>query len=157
MQPDVAQREADLFEQMENQFQLGVGERFAGDAAVKHGDADDAVAVGHRHGHLRAEHFKFLLRVGIGAGFVAVAAQNPAEPDDLPADAGIEREFKMFEQAGRKADGGRGAQPARVFRRYGISASGAHGRFRKMAARLTPRISRRNDRNCFSIASAFSE
>jgi hypothetical protein len=35
--------------------------------------------------------------------------------------------------------------------------SGVQGRFKKMAARLTLRISRRNERNWFSIASAFSE
>ena len=62
VQPDVAEREADLFEQVENQFQLGVGERFAGDAPVENGDPDDAVAVGNRHGHLRAKQFKFYLR-----------------------------------------------------------------------------------------------
>ncbi len=37
------------------------------------------------------------------------------------------------------------------------SVSGEQGRFRKMAARLTLKISRRNWRNCFSIASASSE
>ena len=39
----------------------------------------------------------------------------------------------------------------------GVSVSGVQGRFRKMAARLTLRISRRNSRNCFNIASASSE
>ncbi len=48
VQPDVAERQADLFEQMENQFQFGVDQRFAGDAAVENGDADDCFAVEHR-------------------------------------------------------------------------------------------------------------
>ena len=117
VQPDVAEREADLFEQVENQFQLDVDERFAGDAPVKNGDADDAFAVGNRHGDLRAQQFKFLLRLGVGAGLVAVAAQNPTEFGKLAADAGVEREFKMFEQAGRNPDGRGGAQPAAVFGR----------------------------------------
>ena len=38
-----------------------------------------------------------------------------------------------------------------------VSIGGVQGRFRKMAARLTLKISRRNDRNCFNIASAFNE
>ncbi len=37
------------------------------------------------------------------------------------------------------------------------SIIGEHGRFKKIAARLTLKISRRNNKNCFSIASAFSE
>ena len=41
VQPDVAQGQADLFEQMENQFQFGVHQRFAGDAPVENGDAHD--------------------------------------------------------------------------------------------------------------------
>ncbi len=107
VQPDVAEREADLFEQVENQFQLDVHQRFAGDAPVKNGDADNRPAVGNGHGDLRAQQFKFLLRLDVGARLVAVAAQNAAEPGNLAADAGIQRQFKMFEQAGRKADGGR--------------------------------------------------
>ena len=38
-----------------------------------------------------------------------------------------------------------------------FSAIGEHGRFKKIAARLTLKISRRNIKNCFSIASASSE
>ncbi len=79
VQPDVAEREADLFEQVKNQFQFDVHQRFAGDAPVENGDADDSVAVGNRHGHLRAEQFKFLLRLCVGAGFITVAAQNSSQ------------------------------------------------------------------------------
>ena len=120
VQPDVAEREANLFEQMENQFQLGVDQRLAGDAPVENRHAHDAAAAGHRHGHLRAEQFKFLLRLDIRAGFMAVAAENSAQPDKLAADAGVEREFKIFKQARRKADGGGGAQAAAVLRRSRI-------------------------------------
>ena len=77
VQPDVAEGEADLFEQMENEFQLDVDERFAGDAPVENGDAGNRFAVGNRHGDLRAEQFKFLLRLDVGARLVAVAAENP--------------------------------------------------------------------------------
>ena len=117
VQPDVAEGEADLFEQVENQFQFDVHERLAGDAPVKHGHAGDGFAVGNGHGDLRAQQFKFLLRLDVGARLVAVAAQNASEPGKLAADAGVQRQFKMFEQAGGKADGGRGAEPAAVFRR----------------------------------------
>ena len=100
VQPDVAHAEADLPEQMENQFQLGVGERLARHAPVENGHADDCLAIEDRHGDLRAKQFKFFLRLGVHADLVAVATQNPAEPGQLPADAGIQREFKMFEQPG---------------------------------------------------------
>ena len=122
VQPDVAERQGDLFEQMENQFQFRIDERFAGDAAIENGDADKPNSVGDRHGDLRAKHFKFLSRVGVGAGLVAVTSQNPSQPHDLAADARIKREFKMFEQAGRKTDGsGRRAKEtlAAVFPRNG--------------------------------------
>jgi len=36
---------------MENQLQLGVDERFAGDAAIENGDANERFAVKHRHGY----------------------------------------------------------------------------------------------------------
>ncbi len=100
VQPDVAEREADLFEQVENEFQLNVDERFAGDAAVEHGDPDNAFAAGNGHRDLRAEQFKFLLRLAVSAGFFAVATENPAEFGKLGAQAGIQRKFKMFEEAG---------------------------------------------------------
>ena len=157
VQPDVAEGQADLFEQMENQFQFGVDQRFAGDAAVENGDADNGFAVEHGHGDLGAEQFKFLLRLGVGAGLVAVAAENPAQPDQLAADAGIERQFKMFEQSRGEADGGGGAQTGGFLPEDTVSPSGRTGRFRKMAARLTLKISRRNSRNCLSMASAFRE
>ena len=48
------------------------------------------------------------------------------------------------------------ARKRRLSSGKGVSVSGK-GRFRKMAARLTLRISRRNNRNCFNIASASSE
>ncbi len=118
VQPDVAEGEADLFEQVENQFQLRVHERLAGDAPVEHGDADDGFAVGNGHGDLRAQQFKFLLRLGVGADLVAVAPQDASEPGELAADAGVEGQFKMFEQAGGEADGGGGAEPAAILRRH---------------------------------------
>ena len=89
MQPDVAEREADLFEQMENQLQFGVDERLAGDACIENSDADHAVAIGNRHSHLAAKQFKFFLRSGVGPRFSAVPAQDPAEPENLAADARV--------------------------------------------------------------------
>ena len=89
VQPDVAKRQPDLFEQMKNQFQFVVGKRLAGDAAVENGDADDGFTVEDRYGDLHAEQFKFLLCPGVRARLVAVAAQNPAQAGQLGADAGI--------------------------------------------------------------------
>ena len=55
MQPDIAECQADLFEQMENQFQLGVDEQFTSDTSVKYSQTHDPVTIGNRHGHLRAK------------------------------------------------------------------------------------------------------
>ena len=120
VQPDVAEREADLFEQMENQFQLHVHQWFAGYAAIKRGDANNRVAAGDGHGHLRAKQLKFLLRLPVGARLIAVAAENAAELGDLRTDAGIQRQLKMFEQPVGQTDGRSRAQPPRVFRRHDL-------------------------------------
>ena len=76
------------------------------------------VAAGDGHGDLRAEQFKFLLRLAIRARLVAVAAEDAAQPGDLRADAGIQRQLKMFQQTVREADGRRRAQPPAVFGRH---------------------------------------
>ncbi len=120
VQPDVAEREADLFEQVENQFQFHVHQRLAGHAAVKDRDPDDGIAAVDRHGDLRAKQFKFFLHLAVIEGFRAVAAEDAAQPVDLRADAGVQREFKMFEQAGGNSDGRSRAQPPRIFRRHGF-------------------------------------
>ena len=118
VQPDVAQREADLFEQMKNQFQLHVHQRFAGHATIENRHADDRVAALNRHRHLRAEQFKFLLRLAVRARLVAVAAENAPQLRDLRADARIQRQFKMFQQSVRETDGRSRAQPPAIFRRH---------------------------------------
>ena len=127
MQPDVAEREAHLFEQVENEFQLDVDERFAGDPAIEHRHPDNAFLAGNGHRDLGAEQFKFLLRLGVRPGLVAVAAENPAQSGHLGADAGIQRKFNMFEQSGGKTDGGHRAQAAAVLRRrrFGERRAGA--------------------------------
>ena len=140
VQPDVAERQADLFEQMENQFQFGVDQRFAGDAAVENGDADNAFR-GRESGTATcapSSSNSFCASASARASSLSRRKIRPSS-DKLAADAGIQRQFKMFEQAGRKADGGRGAQAGGRLPARGASASGAHGRFRKMAARLTLR------------------
>ena len=101
VQPDVLDGQAELFEQVENQLQFGIDQRFAGDAPVKDGHAQDRFAVEDGHGHLGAQQFEFLLRFRVVAGLVAVAPQNAAEPEELAADAGFEREFEMLQQARR--------------------------------------------------------
>src|SRR5262249_8636001 len=114
VQPDVAQAEADLFEEAGDEFELDVDEGFAGYAAAKRGNAHDGIAVEDGNGDLGTEEFKFLLGLAIGAGLVAVAAEDAAQAGDLGADTGIQGEFKVFEQAGGEADGGRGAEAARI-------------------------------------------
>ena len=105
MQPDVTQREPDLFEQMENEFEFGVGKRFAGDTPIKHGHAQQGIAVKDGHGDLAAEQFKFLLCLHVGADLVAVAAQNSTQAEKLTAQSRIERQFKMFQQTGCQTQG----------------------------------------------------
>ena len=112
VEPDVADAQADVFQKVEDQLELVVDELFAGDAAIEHGQADDGFAVQDGYGHLGAKQFKFLLRLDVGAGLLAVAADDPAQAEDLSADAGVEGEFKMFEQAGGEADGAGGAEAA---------------------------------------------
>ena len=90
VQPDVLDRQAQLLKQVENQLQFRIDQRFARDAAVKDGHAHQGFPVQNGHGNLRAEQFKFLLCLDVGAGFLAVAAQNAARAEKMAADAGFE-------------------------------------------------------------------
>ncbi|MCX6896118.1 MAG: hypothetical protein NTZ16_11590, partial [Verrucomicrobia bacterium] len=87
VEPDVLDGEAELLEQVENEFEFVVGERFAGEAAVEHGDADEVFAIEDGDGDLGAEEFKFFLGLDVVAGAVAVAAADAAGADELAADA----------------------------------------------------------------------
>ena len=130
--------------------------RFAGDASVKNGNAHDRFVIKNGHGDLPAEQFKFLLRLRVSARFVAVAAENSSEPRELAANAGIERQLKMFKQAVRDADA-EAARKRRLSSGECVSVNGVQGRFKKIAARFTLSISRRKSKNCLSIGSALSE
>ncbi len=113
VQPDVLDRHAQLFEQMENEFQFAVGQRLAGDAPVEGGHAHQRFPVEDRNGHLRAEQLELFLHLHIAEGFAPLASDDAALAEEMAADAALEGEFKMFQQAGRQSDGAGRAHAAR--------------------------------------------
>jgi hypothetical protein len=110
MQPDVLDGQGQFLEQMENDLELAVGERFAGDAAVEHGNADQFLAVKNGHGHLCAQRFKLALDLFVRPGLVAVAPENFSRLMDLPAQARLEGQFNVFQQIIGQPDGAALAQ-----------------------------------------------
>ena len=60
VQPGIAEREAHLLEHVENQRQLFVGVRLAGQPFVEDRHADERFAVQDRDRHLRAQQLEFL-------------------------------------------------------------------------------------------------
>lgn len=88
-----------------DQLQLRVGEGFAGDAAVQGSDADEGLAVENGDGHFGAQQLKLLAHLGVVERFGAVAPEDAALPEEKAADAGVEGEFEVAEEAGGQADG----------------------------------------------------
>lgn len=104
VEPDIAEGEAEGFEEVEDEFQFGVGERFAGEAAVEDGDADEGFAVGDGDGDLDAEEFELLLHGGVGEDFAGVASEDAAMAEEVAADAGFGAELEVFEEALGESD-----------------------------------------------------
>src|SRR5262249_25645010 len=115
VEPDVPDCQTELLEQMENQFQFSVDERFAGDMPVKNGHADHSFPIEHRNRHLRSQQIEFFLGFRVAPGFFTVATQDAAQSGHLAADAVFEGQLEMFEQPGRQADGAGGPQTAALF------------------------------------------
>ena len=105
MQPDVLHSQPELLKQPVNQFQFRIDQGFAGDARVEDRHTQQRLAVHDRHGHLAAQQLELLASLGVVARFLALQFQNPAEPDELAANAGFEREFKMLEQTAGESQG----------------------------------------------------
>ena len=75
---------------MEDQLQFRIDERFAGDAAIKDGNAENRFAVEDRNSYLRAEQLKFFLALQVLANFFPVAAQDSAKAKDMAANAAFQ-------------------------------------------------------------------
>ncbi|MGD0615552.1 MAG: hypothetical protein ABSA69_08955 [Verrucomicrobiota bacterium] len=115
VEPDIFDGQAQVFQQVEDQLQLRIGKRLAGDMAVKDRHADDGFTVQHRNSDLGSEQFKLPLGFRVLAALLTGSAQDAAEPGDLAADAAFERELEVFEQRRGKAYGAGCAQPAAFF------------------------------------------
>ena len=155
--PDVLDRQAEFLQQMENHLQFAVEQRLARHPAVKHRHADQRFPVQNRHRHLRAQQLEFLLDFHVRPRLLAVAPQNPA------GTAQSARRCPPPTKA-RNVPAGRRRRPmAQPLRRLPLAPRPVSCRTaspvpaRKIAARLTPTISRNSSRNLLSIASASSE
>src|SRR3989454_8723239 len=73
MEPNVANRQSQRFEQVENQFQFGVGERIAGQTPVERRDANQSFAIQNRNGHLNPQQFKLLLDFQVALHFTVIS------------------------------------------------------------------------------------
>src|SRR5882757_7410767 len=100
MQPDVLDGESELLKQSENQLQLGINERFAGDSTVKNRNAHDRFPVQNRHCYLAAEQFELFARFGIRSHLFTVSTQDTAQSKEMSANPSVQREFEMFQQSG---------------------------------------------------------
>ena len=112
VQPDILDRQAQLLEQMEDQLQLRIDQRLAGDAAVKHRHAQDGFAVQNRHGDLRAEQLEFLLRLDVVAGLLHWNAAGCGPGGRGGRRCRLQTTIRnAASRPGDKPDGAGGAQP----------------------------------------------
>src|SRR5439155_13850067 len=111
MEPNVANRQSQRFEQVKHQFQFRVGERIAGQTPMKRRDADQSFAIQNRNGHLNSQQFKFLLDFLVALHLAVVSPQDAPLAIEVSADAGFEAQLKVLQQTGRNAHGANGAQP----------------------------------------------
>jgi hypothetical protein len=99
IQPDVFHRQPQFLQQMKNKFQFPIDQRFTGHPAIESGYSDERFPVEHGDGNFHAEEFEFLLHFAIVTHFIAVPPKNAAMLKQVTADASLERELKMFQQA----------------------------------------------------------
>ena len=111
VEPNVANRQSQRFEQVENQFQFGVGERIAGQAPIERRNADQSFAIQNRNGHLNPQQFKFLLDFQVALHVGVISPQDAPLAIEVSADAGFEAQLKVLQQTGGQAHGANGAQP----------------------------------------------
>ena len=97
VQPNVFGGQTQLLQEMKYQFQLAVGQRLSGHAAIEGGHAHHGFAIQDRHRDLGAEQLKFLLHCKVGQRFFALAPQNASVAVQESADASLEGQFEMLQ------------------------------------------------------------
>ena len=85
MQPDVLDRQPQLFEEVEDQLQLRIHQRLTGDAPVKNRHSQNRLAIQDGHGHLPAKQLEFFLRLEVVARLFAVTPQDAPQAKEMPA------------------------------------------------------------------------
>ena len=111
MEPNVANRQSQRFEQVENQFQFGVSERIAGQTPIERRNANQSFAIQNRNGHLNPQQFKFLLDFQVALHVAVISPQDAPLAIEVSADAGFEAQLEVLQQTGGKAHGANGAEP----------------------------------------------
>src|SRR6266568_4083296 len=124
MEPDVANRQSQRLEQVENQFQFGIGERIAGQTPIERRDANQSFAIQNRNGHLNPQQFKLLLDFQVALHFTVIAPQDAPVAVEMCANAGFEAQLKVLQQTGGKAHGANGAQPPVLLPGRGFTEDG---------------------------------
>jgi len=124
VEPDVLDGQPQLFEQVEDQLQLGVHEGLAGDAPVEDRHPQQRLPVQDRHGHLRPQQLELIPGFGVMARLLAVAPQDAAEAQEVSADAAFERQLEVVQQAARDAEGARRVQAPAFGLRGGVAEGG---------------------------------
>jgi hypothetical protein len=99
VEPDVANAQADLFEDVENDFQFLLRKRFTSDASVEGSEPHQCLTIEDRHHHLDAKQRKFPLYFWIAVSFIAVAPKNASLMEHIPANAGLQRQFQIIQHA----------------------------------------------------------
>ena len=117
VKPDVLHRQAKLFEQMKNQFELAVANRLSSDAPIEGRDADQLLVIEHRDRDLRSKDFEFLLHLRISKGFSTVPPHDPSLAMKIAANASVERKLKVLQQTRRQTQCARGPHALRPDRR----------------------------------------
>ena len=124
VEPDVLDGQPQLFEQMEDQLQLRINQRLAGDAPVKDRHPQNRLPIQNGHSHLRPEQLEFLLRLEVIARLFAATPQNAAQAKEVPAHPGFEGQLEMLQQTGGQTDGAGRAQPLAFRQHRGVAKGG---------------------------------
>ena len=91
VQPDVAYRHSQLFEQMKDELQLTVDEWLARHSSVKGRHPHKRFPIENRNGNLRPEQLELLLHLHVIQCVRMIHPNNAAVPEQVTTDAGFER------------------------------------------------------------------
>src|SRR6516162_2005813 len=97
---------------MEDQLQFLVQQLLSGNPTIEHRHPQNSFAIKDRNGDLGAQEFELLLRLDIVTSLITGTAKNPSKTEQLTADPGVEGEFKVLQQARRKAKSARHMEAA---------------------------------------------